>query len=288
MVNPVPSVGLLFREPCGQTSAENRIMTNTPKTLEEHRQYLYDICRLKLFFISRWLKDHPEEKFSDVLRNRVDIFRKTDLNPEGINAEGIYFDNPDWLALESRLEEIWKMVKGDDKLFEEWGFDLIRPHLDNRCERDYLDRSAFAGYQCGFLRYNLFIMPERPDTLGFHIANDRQPASIFDDLDYARECFNKLLDAAENRFAVSNIGTGTWLNNHPKWLAFFPEEWRTNLGEPNTNVAWHYGFWGQFINARGTFNAKAAAKVRETGKLQWFPRYSKCSVKAMREHINSL
>ena len=65
-------------------------------------------------------------------------------------------------------------------------------------------------------------------------------------------------------------------------------EWKEGLGEPNTNVQWHYGFWGQFINARGTFNAKAGAKVRETGSLVWYPRYSRCTTKAMREHINAL
>lgn len=260
-------------------------MSNTPKTLEEHRQYLYDICRLQLFFMSRWIKEHPEEKFSEILRNRIDIFRKTDLNPEGLNPVCNYFDTPGWLKLESRLEEIWQMVKGDEKCFEEWGFDLIRPHLDNRCERDYLDKSRLAGYQCGFLRHNL---AAADDTLGFHIANDRQPNSIFDDMAYVKECFNKLLDAAENQFHVSHIGTGTWLNNNPKWLALFPPEWKEGLGEPNTNVQWHYGFWGQFINARGTFNAKAGAKVRETGSLVWYPRYSRCTTKAMREHINAL
>lgn len=263
-------------------------MSLTPKTLEEHRSYLYDICRLKFFFMARWLKEHPEEEFSAVLRNRVDIFRKTDFNPEGLNPEGFYFDDPRWLAFEKRLEEIYALVNGDEKCFEEWGFDLVRPHIDNRCERDYLDQSRLAGYQCGFLRHNLLLTPERPDVLGFHIANNRQPYSFFDDMEYVKECFNKLLDIAEEKFGVSKIGTGTWLNNHPKWLALFPEEWHKNMNPPNTEVSWHYGFWGQFITSRGTFNAKAAAKVRETGHLPCFPCYSCCTTKAMRAHINSL
>ena len=263
-------------------------MSLQPKSLEEHRAYLYDICRLKFFFMARWLKKHPEEEFSAVLRNRVDIFRKTDFNPEGLNPAGFYFDRPEWLAFEARLQEVWEMVDKNEKLFEEWAFDLVKVHLDNRCERDYLDQSRLAGYQCGFLRYNLQLTKERPDTLGFHIANNKQPDSCFDDIEYVKECFNKLLDAAEKEFRVSKIGTGTWLNNHPKWLVFFPDEWQKNMQAPNTDVAWHYGFWGQFITSRGTFNAKAAAKVRATSELPCFPKYSCCTVKAMREHINAL
>ena len=50
--------------------------TVTPKTQEEHRLYLYEIVRLKLFFMHHWLSTHPEEKPVDVLRNRIDIYRK--------------------------------------------------------------------------------------------------------------------------------------------------------------------------------------------------------------------
>ena len=54
-----------------------------PKTLEEHRQYLYDISRLMLFYVHLHLTNlHPgEESFQQVIRNRVDIYRKTDANP---------------------------------------------------------------------------------------------------------------------------------------------------------------------------------------------------------------
>lgn len=259
---------------------------NTPKTLEEHREYLYSIVRLKLFFTVRWQQEHPEESFRDILRRRVDIFRKTDLNPEGLNPAGDYFDLPGWRKVEDRLEEIFRLVRGDEKCFEEWGFDYLRPHIDNRCERDYLDQSRLAGYQCGFLRYNTGpYFSDKPDCLGFHIANDRSPDSFFDDPEYIKLCFNKLLDAAV-KYGFANIRTRTWLNNIPRWLELFPPEWRESMEEPVTDVEWHYGFWGQFINARGTFNAKAGALLRQSGKLPCYPRSCQCSVTAMREFIN--
>ena len=46
------------------------------KTIGEHREYMHGIVRLKLFFLHRWLKEHPEETFQNALRNRVDIYRK--------------------------------------------------------------------------------------------------------------------------------------------------------------------------------------------------------------------
>ena len=256
-----------------------------PKTMEEHLDYLLSMVRLKLFFLARWQKEHPEEDFACILRNRVDIFRKTDLNPEARTPVGCYFDLPPWRRVEDRLREIYRMVKGDETCFEEWGFDFLRPMVERRCERDFYDCSSISAYQCGFLRYNLKIGPD--GTLGFHIANDRVPNSFFDDPDHIRDCFNRLLDVAELDFHAEYIGTSTWLNSVPKWLALFPQEWRDNLGEPDTDVRWHYGFWGQFINARGAFNERAAAVLRTTGKLPYYPRHSRCRVTVMREFVNS-
>lgn len=261
-------------------------MNATPKTMDEHLEYLFEIVKLKLFFLARWQNEHPEEEFTFTLRNRVDIFRKTDINPEGLVPVGQYFDLPRWQALEKRLQQIFTMVRGDEKCFEEWGFDYLRPSLERRCERDFYDVSRLAGYQCGFLRHNL--SPNGDGlTLGFHIANDCSPNSFFDDPDYVKKCFNMLLDTAEQRFKLVNIGTGTWLNSVPKWLEIFPLEWQENMSEPDTNVQWHYGFWGQFINARGGFNARNAAILRETGRMPFLRRSSLCSISSMRRHLET-
>ena len=262
-------------------------MSVAPKTLDEHRDYLFSIVRLKLWFLARWQKEHPEEDFSYILRERVDIFRKTDINPETMTPRGSYYHLPAWLDLENRLKDIYAMVNGDEKLFEEWGFDLLRPTLEKRCERDFYDQAAAAAYQCGFLRHNLNLNIDG-ETLGFHIRNDRRPYSFLDDPAHIKECFMQLLDVAENKFSARCISTNTWLNSVEKWLVLFPQEWRDNLREIDTEVRWHYGFWGQFINSRGAFNAKAGEKLRATGKLPFYPRYSFCTIEAMRKHIEQL
>ncbi len=254
-----------------------------PKTLEEHRDYLCRIVRLKLFFAAKWHRNHPEESVRHILTERVDIFRKLEINPEGLNPIGYYFDTPGWLALETRLAECLKSVRGNPALFEEWGFDILKSQLDQRCVRDFRDRSALAPYQCGFLRHNLTADREK-NMLGFHIANDCAPRSFFDDPEHIRACFRKLLDAAE-AMEVKKIGTTSWLNSVPRWQALFPPEWKAHLSAPDKDVQWHYAFWGQFINARGCFNDKFGAILRETGEFPYYPCSSWCSIEAMRKHL---
>ena len=83
-------------------------MKNLPATIDEHRDYLYEAVRLKLFFLHKFLEENPAEEFSFALRNRVDIFRKTSLNPEGLNPAGDYFETPGYLEFEEILFTLYK------------------------------------------------------------------------------------------------------------------------------------------------------------------------------------
>ncbi len=262
-----------------------------PKTLEEHRNYLHEIVKLKLFWMHLWLEDHPEETFSHVLRERVDIYRKTDANTGELNPAELFFDDAPWMSMETAAEKIYNATKNDRAAFEKEAFEVFRPSLDARCERDFLDRSSIGKYQCGSLRHELKLNWNNPvPTLGFHIANAIAPHSIFEDPKYLKCCFMLLLQVAEQIYGAEEISTSTWLNQHSEWLKFFPQEWLDNMQPAITdNVFWHYGFWGQFISARGTFNEKYGKFVRENrGRFPHYPAYSHCSVKAMREHLNRM
>lgn len=257
-----------------------------PKTLEEHRNYLYEIVRLKLFFMHRWLAEHPEEKPVDVLRNRIDIYRKTDANPDALNPKMLQWESDTWQALEQPLLACYARNVTDAAGFEQEGFAILQDSLDARCERDYLDPTALQRYQCGSLRYNIYTEPT--PVVGFHIANAVQPRSIFDNPHYLPACFLALMEQVEARYGAEEIQTGTWLNAQPRWLALFPQEWQNNLTAPNHNVGWHYGFWGQFITARGTFNRRLGEHMRRTGEFFYYPRSSQCTIRAMREHVLQL
>ena len=222
---------------------------------------------------------------SSVLRNRVDIYRKTAVNTGMLNPGTQHFDCPKWLSYEQELQKLYEEYKHDAPAFENEGFEIFRATLDKRLSKDFADRSGIAGYQCGSLRYNLMEEGKIHETIGFHIANALQPESFFDEPKYLPECFMKLMRDTAKRYGSTRLSTGTWLNSLPKWLELFPREWLDNLSAENTDVQWHYGFWGQFITARGTFNSKYGKIMRETGKLPFYPRTSNCSFKAMKEHL---
>jgi len=256
-----------------------------PKTMEEHRDYLYKIVRLKLFFMHGWLAEHPEESFVDVLQKRVDIYRKTDANLGALNPTAIDWKAPAWLELEQALTRVYERNRGSVARFEEEGFAVLRLSLDTRLERDCLDRSGLQGYQCGSLRYNVYNEPTR--EVGFHIANAVSPKSIFDDPLYLPCCLMILMEQVEVHYQAECIQTKTWLNSHSKWLELFPQEWHDNMSALNADVKGHYGFWGQFITARGTFNDKLGDYFRTNRKFRYDMRSSKCTLAAMRQHLKA-
>jgi len=255
------------------------------KTLDEHREYLYQLVRLNLFFLRNWLTEHPKETLSAVLRKRTDIYRKTSINKELLNPATLNFECPEWLKLEHQLELVYKQHKDNAATFEDAAFAVFKDSIDERVEKDYKDDSRLAGYQCGSLRYNEHEDVLKHETTSFHIANALQPESFFADPQYLPRCFLDLMRQTAEKYGSTKLYTGTWLNSLPRWLELFPQEWQDNLSPKNTDVQWHYGFWGQFITARGTFNYKYGELMRKTGKMPFYPRSSSCSFANMKKHL---
>lgn len=260
------------------------IMINLPKTYEEHRQYLHDIVRLKLWYLHTYLTRNPGADFREALRDRVDIYRKTDCNRYLLNPtpEQQEFDAAPWQKLENALLATFEKNRNNPDAFEHEGFAILKDSIERRAPRDYIDVSRIDGYQCGSLRYQL--PPLGSTKLIFHIANAIQPQSFFADPEYLPMCFAELLRQGE-MLGYTEITCTSWLNSLPKWLNLFPEEYRASLGEPNRDIRWHYGFWGQFITARGTFNAQYAKQFRDTGEMPYYPRNGYCSIAAFRKHL---
>ncbi len=257
-----------------------------PKTLEEHRTYLHEIVRLKLWFAWHWLREHPDEPFAHVLRERVDIYRKLDVNEGWLNPRVCVWDDPRWLELETRTHELYLKHRQDEDAFAfvEETFPLFQPGLDARAPRDFADRSGLDGYNYGSIRFD---PPGQahPTRIAFHIANAIAPRSIFEDPAYLPACLLETMRRAEEAHGAEELETFTWLNSVPDWLALFPEEWHRHLTPPNYDILWHYGYWGQFITARGTFNARRARRFYDTSMLPYPPRGSWCTFAALREHL---
>lgn len=272
-------------------AASGELMNVRPITRNEHLDYLESSVRLKLWFVRQHLQKHPDEPFRFALDHRVDIWRKTSLNPEHLDGAWSVERCPRWPALASALEAIHLKTRDEPTSagFEDQSLALLRPYLHARADRDLEDirnKVDLRSYQCGSLRYDTAVRPEHPQRIIFHIANDCYPESPFADPAYFPRCFLDLMAACEQRFGVREIGTGTWLNSEPRWLRLFPEEWRANMSAPITDVYWHYGFWGQFLTARKTFNHKLAAQFRQTGEWPYALRSSWCTITALRKDLH--
>jgi len=173
------------------------------KSFDEHRQYLHKIVRLKLWFVWHWQQNHKEESFSSILRNRVDIYRKTDINIGTMNPAQVYFDDARWLDLENKLLELYREHSSDEHgtLFEKKAFNILKPTIDARAFRDYLEPPYVLDFQCGSLRYD---RPEKinPTRVSFHIANALAPRSIFDDKSYLPDCLISLMDKSSAEYGA--------------------------------------------------------------------------------------
>ena len=168
-----------------------------PATLEEHKEYLHKIVRLKLFFLHHWLSEHPDEDFRHAIRCRVDIYRKTDANPLNWNPSELFWNSEKWLCMEERAYGIYTANKNNRDNFEAEAFEVFRPSIDARCRRDYEDSSRLDGFQCGSLRHGIGVGKNGENS--FHIANAVAPHSIFD-----------LLSAALFQGTYGFCGKGIW------------------------------------------------------------------------------
>ncbi len=204
------------------------LVNNVGITRTEHIDFLESTVRLKLWFVWWHLHKNPQDSFRQTLNQRVDIWRKTSLNPAHLDGPWGLEKCPVWPTIVARLEQLHGETKNDANAtaFERKGLEILHELLMNRVDRDMEDirnKVGLENYQCGSLRHNLKPVQDNPQRILFHIANDCYPESPFADSGYFPQCFIKLLDACENLYGATEIGTGTWLNSYPKWLRVIRE-----------------------------------------------------------------
>ena len=253
---------------------------------EEHLELINELAKLQLWFLWNWLQEHPDEKFDDAVINRIDLCRRADPAPKHYDVADMDASRPEWLKIRDELAALYRKTVNDDtaESFENEAFNIVKETLAAFAEASYGKHGKFDDYQCGSLKYDP-PKPESPESVTFHIGNAVAPKSIFSDRSYLPDCLSCLMDKTEREYNASVIKTSTWLNSLPKWLEYFPDEWRRNMGPEKKEVEWHFGFWGQFVSAKGSFNWKYARILRETGKMPFYPRASHCSFAALRAHL---
>lgn len=253
------------------------------KTPEEHGVFLHELAALMLNFAWGWWASHDDESFAEVMRNRIDLYRKTDINPDVGYTPRRDYDHPEWRCLENILSELAAESDNADS-FEQRAIRVVSPHLTDRAERDFNEPPIFHDFQCGCLKFD---PPNEkfPGLVFIHIANPLAPKSIFDEPIYMVDCLKKLIGKSNAQYGANGLCTPSWLNSHPAWLKFFPDEWRDNMKPPDTDVRGHGGFWGQFINAKGLLNHRLGEQLRTGGEFPYWPRLSHCSFETLEKHL---
>jgi len=257
-------------------------MDVTPKTKEEHVMTMVALVRLQLGHLHRWLSEHEGEAFADALRKRTDLWRWTKAEGEGPD------DHAAWQALAGQAEAEWQRsaAAGADR-FEAAAIEVFRTPLEAWWRRDWDQGFPSHMFQAGSLRYDA-PRPDSPDRIFFHIGNAVQPHSIFDDPHYLPRCFAELISRARAEHGVAILATATWLNSYHRWLRLFPPDWQANMEPAMTDVGAGMGWWGQFLNGRGTLNEKHARLLRETGRMPFLPRKSWCTFAALERHLDNI
>lgn len=257
------------------------------KTWEEHVDFLTKMIKLKLFYLWNYCKDHPDDKFQYAIREKVDIFQLTSFNNNSITSNIRDFDSSEkWIRKEKAIQEAYIAYKDDCAAFEEIGHRLLEESIEQRPDSDLTDMSFLDGYQCGSLKYDNYD-PIRKSVC-IHFANALQPFSPFEDSDYLKTCLLDLIQQCEEKYNAKFLEMTSWLNSYQKWLNFFPESWLENRSEGRNDINWTYGFWGQFITARRTFNTALGLYYRENKKLKYPLRHSFCYIKDLKEHLKNI
>ncbi len=265
-------------------SVPNPVTLAGKKTLAEHKEYVEQLARISFFF-ARYLKAKmPDQAVGELLRDHAPLFF------HGLNYRDYLtkWDNPDCQWIMRRANELGHYALPE---FEERMYAEIKNLAMERAERFYPESvgvGAPPDYNAGSLKYDAPLKVLPPNQCNFHIANAIAPQSIFDDPAYLPRCFRELMDKSAKQYGYDTLRTVTWLNDNPRWLKLFPEEWLANLSPRTDEVGWTFGNWGQVVSGRGTFNKKAGQFVRTTGTLKYKARYSRCSFAALRKHLDSL
>ena len=244
-----------------------------------------ELLRLQLHYAWAWSQAN-EDAIKDALKERVDLARKFDPSPKHYDIAELNFESAGFIKACDAIEVLYFETKSDktSEQFENKSLAYLKSPMDLFIKKTYGSKAKKLEYQAGSLKFD----PAKDGYVEFHIANLISPKSIFDDPLYLVNCFENLMDMAEDEYGAVGLFTHSWLNSLPKWQAYFPREWHENTGAVDTNIMWHFGFWGQLLSAKETFNYKYARRFRETGNLPFYPCGSRCSFENMRAHLKTL
>ena len=123
---------------------------NNSLSYPEYLQFLLDLTSLQLHFAWRWAHEHSGETIQEVLRNRVDLCRKTDPAPADYDIATLDFTRPAWIELESQLAAIHAKAESATA-FEAQALECCGPTVTAFARKTFGSTAKLAEYQCCLL-----------------------------------------------------------------------------------------------------------------------------------------
>lgn len=255
-----------------------------PKTDAEHLTFLKELSALKVNFALAWARRHPGTAFSRALTERTfffnlgawhggHIYDNPEPTAEGARAWADFLSRADGLSTQPDAEAaILGLLPQDEAYF-------VPRVARDQAELHHPERGLAARSGClwTFANPSTLSHPRLDKALRlmeFHIANHRYPDSFLKEPDAVRAEVVALAHRARS-LGFDGIGTNSWLNDLPAWVACFPAVWATRrTPADDEQVGGHLGCWGQVVTARQTLNPKAAAFVRTHGRFELRTRAS--------------
>lgn len=260
----------------------------------KRRDLVFGLTRLSLWYI--YYQTRQGELFDEILNCRTPVYRLTTLwdgvhHPAkpGFPAE----KKSEWEQLTDSLLQFYLQVNHDAKCFEKTGFDLLRPYIEGRIEKDIAD---WPWIPCGYVPYKLpteqvfgifayELKSSHNESLSFHIANSCLPKSPFADMKArARELLRMIRDIRTRIPAATSIGCNSWLNSFPPFLQLFPSSYPqddTTIG----TISYGFNWWGQFMSRDGSLHKRHEKQMRCTGRFPFLSRNGRCSINMLEEWL---
>jgi hypothetical protein len=242
--------------------------------------------------------------FSEYVSNvaKLMVWHIWDLTKRSGTTVGEQMENVAWL---SRLATLDRRVLTDAASLPEW--QKTRDQLINlisKCESK--DQTYLMEQQCLNLLLPWFqpkfrdnyIFPEQPfhhlwytmheenSLVAVHFINADMPESPFLDIEKFGGYLLRVIENACQKYpTVQEVECGTWMNNVPRFLKYWPETYHNNRQDWEDTGGFGPGWWGQYMTAAGRFNEKAAEILRRTCKHRNPLSIGRCPVKDAITHL---
>ena len=230
-------------------------------TLDEYSDSIRKLLELELWYLDFHCKNSGEDRVI-AAQKRIDLGYRSPAAREGSLPN---WENPVW---KSWIDILQKFGSPREKTLNA-AWEMIEPGLKSSWETG---PGGIWPFGCIALEEPGTWDPD-PQTVFFHIGNTLAPASILQNPGYIRSSLAQAAQWARKNWGPDLVfTTESWLNSYPRWLEVLPPKWAESLGPPNKDIAWHLGFWGQFLTARGTFHHQNAKQFKVSGQMPFWPR----------------